>query len=187
VDRITGVNEPAGAAGFIQETQTASDRPSGQLEREAALRWLARTQKLDGSWNGDVEWTAAALLAFVRAGYTSRSGIYRQALRRAARFLVENPSSTSARFFRARALAELAEATGDDADRAAAQASRLALPAVSGNLESAALGQAVAAPTAIHGINDLRLAALLQVSLPVPPELFNGNEAELAQVWAATI
>ena len=37
------------------------DRPRG------TLRWLARTQAVDGSWDGDAERTAAALLAFLRA------------------------------------------------------------------------------------------------------------------------
>jgi hypothetical protein len=36
---------------------------------EHRLRWLTNTQSHDGSWDGDVERTTAAVLSFVRAGY----------------------------------------------------------------------------------------------------------------------
>lgn len=190
------------APGRMEPVQGRADR---EMDREGVLRWLARTQKLDGSWHGSIEWTAVAVLAFVRAGHTTRSGSYRQALRRAVRSLVEQGGSASgqgerlAYFLRARALAELAEATGDKADQAAAQSSRLSLPPATNDLEKAAqtlpaaitlpaAGEPpVKAPAAIGSLDDLRLASLLRVSLPVPPSLFSGEQGDLARVWAATL
>jgi Ca-activated chloride channel homolog len=185
--RQYGSEEAAPAAGqSAVSRKSMSSAPAEDLkDRESVLRWLARTQRLDGAWNDSVEWTSAALLAFVRAGYTTRSGIYRQALRRAVRYLIEHMDQGQASFFRARALAELAEATRDEADRKAAQASRLVLPAPSSTIESAALGQSGQAPSAIASLDDLRLAVLLRAALPVPPGIFSGMDGELAQVWAA--
>ena len=133
-----------------------------------------------------MEWTAAALLAFIRAGHTTRAGMYRQALKRAARYLVEHVGEGQERYFRARALAELAEAVPAEVDRrAAAQASRLVLPGPSNALETAALEQGGQAPPAISSLDDLRLVVLLRMQMPVPPGLFNGKDSDLARVWAA--
>ena len=79
--------------------------------REQALRWLARNQRLDGSWDGEVERTAAALLAFTRAGHTTRAGSFRQAVRRAVEWLAGNPGVDFATQARAQALQELANLT----------------------------------------------------------------------------
>jgi Ca-activated chloride channel family protein len=167
----------------VQESSSTVDLK----DREAVLRWLARTQMVNGSWSDSVEWTSAALLAFIRAGHTTRAGTYRQALRRALRYLVENTGEGQAQFYRARALAELAEATRDDFDRKAAQASRLVLPGPATVLEAAALGQGGQALTAISSLDDLRLAVMVRAALPVPPGLFSGTDGELARVWAAGI
>jgi Ca-activated chloride channel homolog len=54
------------------------------------LKALARSQALAGTWgDGDLllEATAAALLAFVRAGHTTRAGDYRRQLRKTALWL----------------------------------------------------------------------------------------------------
>jgi Ca-activated chloride channel homolog len=155
--------------------------------REAVLRWLARTQQMDGSWQGSLELTAAALLAFVRAGHTNRSGSFRQIIRKAVRWLVENPQPGEAGFMRARALEELAAATQNDSDRAAAHASRLVLGPPSSALERAALGQEESAPDVIHTLADLRLAVLLNVNRPLPVSLIRGKEAETALIWAAAL
>lgn len=165
-------------------------------ERESALRWLARTQKLDGSWDGDGEWTAVALLAFVRSGYTTRTGPYRQVVRRAFRWLVENKGTGFASFLRARALEELAQAADDDENRAAAQAARLTLPQPATALETAAIERVGSGPQEIRTLDDLRMAALLDLSLPVPPDIlkgrlpsgFQGDEqkAGLIRTWAVS-
>lgn len=157
------------------------------LEPEATLRWLARVQKLDGSWESSVEWTAAALLAFVRNGHTTRVGAFRQALRRAAGWLSAQVGHGFASFARALALEELASATGDDRDTAAAREARQALPAPSTLLEQAASGVRVEAPELLRNLDDLRLAAVLKASLPVPEALLQGMERELARVWAAAL
>jgi Ca-activated chloride channel homolog len=106
---------------------TPNDQPEARKteQPEAALRWLARTQNLDGSWGGSLEMSAVALLAFVRAGHTNKAGTFRQAVRRAVRWVIENPQPGLAGFVRARALQELAEATKHEHDLAAAHAARL--------------------------------------------------------------
>lgn len=186
--KLTGAEKQVADGAPLREAAPVT-APTGEAhDREQVLRWLARTQKLDGSWNADVEWTAAAALAFVRAGHTTRAGNYRQALRRAARYLAEHGGGGRlADFLRARALAELADASGDTSDRAAAQDSQLALPPAENALEMAAAGQQVQAPGAITSLDDLRLACLLRIVLPVPREIFAGKQGDLARVWMATI
>jgi Ca-activated chloride channel family protein len=70
-----------GAAPQQQHERTAAVR------RDAALRFLARTQSVDGSWSGDETVTALAALAFARAGHTERAGDFRPQLARTARWL----------------------------------------------------------------------------------------------------
>ena len=72
------------------------------------LRWLARTQNLNGSWMEDVELTAAALLAFIRQGQTNRLGYYRKQVTRAAAWLLRTTCVGTPAFIRAFALYELA-------------------------------------------------------------------------------
>lgn len=62
---------------------------------EERIRWLARTQNMDGSWGSDaaqLEMTAAALLAFVRAGHTLRVGSYRRQLNKSVVWLLAHLS-----------------------------------------------------------------------------------------------
>lgn len=163
------------------------DRPADPNDLAAVLRWLARTQNIDGSWQNDMERTAAALLAFVRAGHTTRSGSYRQLMRRAAGWLAANRCDGLGMFVRARALDELALATGDGADRKAAGLARQSLPAARNDIEAAASGQDVPAPPVIGSLDDLRLAGMLRARLVVPPELLDGPDADLAIIWAAAV
>jgi len=65
------------------------EAPSSDPER--ALRELARTQNASGSWGAgdvEVEFTAAAVLAFVRGGHTRRSGHFRRQVSKAVRWLL---------------------------------------------------------------------------------------------------
>jgi len=57
------------------------------------LKWLARTQMVNGSWNNDVECTSAALLAFFAAGATPSLGIFRRQIQKALSWLDQNPGS----------------------------------------------------------------------------------------------
>ncbi|MBE0695441.1 MAG: VWA domain-containing protein, partial [Anaerolineaceae bacterium] len=153
-------------------------------KNETGLRWLARTQKLDGSWEGDIERTATALLAFVRAGYTTRAGPFRQALRRAVSWLVDHPGTDFAAFLRTLSLEELARVTGDEDDAAQAQAAHRMLPSPSTPLERAALGEQVSSPTSIQSLDDLRLAGIQRLQLPFAKNLLQGGSADLASTWS---
>lgn len=189
--KMAGAEKQVADGAPLGEAAPVAGQTGDVQDRESVLHWLARTQNLDGSWKEDIEWTAAAMLAFVRAGHTTRVGTYRQALRRAARYLVKHRGDAHgerlADFLKARALAELAVATGDEADRAAAQASRHALPPAANALEEAAMERPVQPPGAITSLDDLRLACLLRVALPVPRDLLTGQQGELARVWMATM
>jgi len=69
---------------------------------EAALAWLARHQEADGHWDptkwdkgmGPVGMTGMALLAFLGAGYTEKAGKYRDNVRRAENWLVNQREET---------------------------------------------------------------------------------------------
>jgi len=76
--------------------------PATESAVEAALRWLARHQEPDGHWNGkkyeakgndgDVGITGLALLAFLGAGHTEKSGRFRDNVRRAQAWLISQQS-----------------------------------------------------------------------------------------------
>lgn len=78
----------------------------------AALRFLARTQSVNGSWSDDVTATALALAAFVHGGHTDRSGGFRPQLTRAIAWLSAQATQPAAPVVIAWALAVLAETTG---------------------------------------------------------------------------
>ena len=65
----------------------ARREPTPSERRDAALRFLARTQAVDGSWAGDEAATSIAVLAFARAGHSAHAGAFRTQLARAARWL----------------------------------------------------------------------------------------------------
>jgi len=158
----------------------ASQRTTGQQQTtEDQLRWLARTQNVSGSWGADeseVEQTAAAILAFVRAGHTHRGGHYRRQLAKAIKWLLAATAKGPAAYARAQALAELAAATGDSAIVRAAQLAATVAPAPSG-----------ASSGPLSTIEDLRAAALARQVKEVAPTLFSGSEADLARVWMAAL
>jgi len=77
--------QPAPAAYFAQpEFERAIT-----LEPPDPLKQLARTQKINGSWDDDIAKTAAALLTFVQAGHTTQGGDYRRQVSKAAAWLRE--------------------------------------------------------------------------------------------------
>jgi Ca-activated chloride channel homolog len=156
--------------------EPVADEP---FDAEEALRWLARSQNVSGSWGqgaDEVELTAAALLAFVRAGHTTRAGHYRRQLAKALKWLLGASSTGVAAQARAQALAELAAAIGDAGLAQTAQAAQAGLPAPS-------------APPAgpLTTLDALRAAALARQPAPIAPELRHGAQAELARVWQATL
>jgi Ca-activated chloride channel family protein len=170
----------------------AEEYVSASGDVQGTLRWLARTQNVNGSWNDDVELTAAALLAFVRAGHTTRDGHYRQGVKRAFEWLRGARRGGFAAFARALALVELAAATGSKRHLQAAQAAIGELAAPKSELERAALARANApgttppgAPGAVETLDDLRMAAICAASLPVPADLMKGRNAKLARAWSA--
>lgn len=160
---------------------------AGLRKGDTILRWLARTQKMDGSWDEDVERSAVALIAFVRSGQTTRSGSYRQALLRLVSWLVVHRGTGFSAFIRVLGLEELARATGDDNDSFLARAGRQALGLPDSILDRAALGEPVHAPSSIQSLDDLRLAGILKIPLPIPSYLLRGNDADLASIWSATL
>lgn len=161
--------------------------PDHSRGREAPLRWLARTQKVDGSWEGDIERSAVAVIAFARAGYTTRSGPFRQALRKAVSWLESHPGSGLAAFLRALAFEELSRATGDEKEASLAQEARHELGQPANLLERAACGEPVQPPVSIQTLDDLRLAGILNIHLPVPRKLEKSRDSDLVLTWSAAI
>jgi Ca-activated chloride channel homolog len=156
--------------------ESAADEP---LDTEDPLRWLARRQNVSGSWGqgaAEIEMTAAALLAFVRAGHTTRAGHYRRQLAKAMKWLLGAHATGFAAQARAQALAELAAAIGDAGLQRAAQEAQAALPSVSAPPDGA-----------LTTLDALRAAALARQLAPISPELLHGAQAELAHVWQAAL
>jgi hypothetical protein len=76
------------------------------------LRQLARTQKLEGCWDEDVEHTAIALLCFLRQGQTTTRGSFRVAIQRASQWLRIHPAAGLAELLRMLALVDLERTSG---------------------------------------------------------------------------
>ena len=149
---------------------------------------------MDGSWDGDAERTAAALLAFIRAGHTTRTGSFRQAVRRACEWLRSSRLAGFGAFLGARALAELARATGQAADQASAERVRAEPPPPVTPVEKAVLGwldagqaPAEGVPGSLHSLDDLRLAAAAGLARDVPAVLLAGPHQDLARTLAAAV
>ncbi len=104
VDRTATARAPqtAGGGPYGQRSGSAGKRGGGRArdrgmtdESEAAvergLKWLAKVQTADGSWNmgsHPVGETALALLAFLGAGYTHKDGQYRSTVRKGLDYLL---------------------------------------------------------------------------------------------------
>jgi Ca-activated chloride channel family protein len=164
----------------IAESAPFSDLISGRQQTiDELLRWLARSQNVSGSWGAgdtEVEQTAAAILAFVRAGHTHRGGHYRRQLARATKWLLAATARGIAEYARGQALFELAAATGDSKIARAAQSALIEPPATSTTLIEP-----------LSTLDDLRAAALAHQVKKVAPTLFNASGADLARVWMAAL
>ena len=161
------------------------------VEPAVILRELARTQQLNGSWQDDVEYTAAALLAFVRNGHTTLKGHFRKQVSRAAGWLEQSSPANFEVFLRALALRELADVTGSEEFRAVVERLAGTLPPPVGELETAACSVLQNVPVqakALKGIrklDDLRLAVVTGTTgLKVPARLL---EKDLGRALAACI
>jgi len=156
-----------------------SSRRSTDLQEatDELLRWLTRIQNVSGSWGadeGEVEQTAAAILAFVRAGQTHRSGHYRRQLAKAIKWLLAATAQGPAEYARARALSELANATGDPAIERASRLSHTAFPIIELH-------------EPLSTLEELRIAALSRQIKEVAPTLMSGPQAHLARMWLAVL
>ncbi len=175
---------------FLDQIMTPKDAPAGGPLHDAeppnidlGLRELARTQHVNGSWQDDVEITAAALLAFVRAGHTTRAGSYRRQVQKAMTWLLSQLGSTRgfAAFAALRALDDLYGASGDGE---VSDSVRHSLPAASTDAERAAMGEALPAPQPITTLDEVRIAAFVQGYARLPFALLQGADGDKAMVWA---
>ena len=161
-------------------------------DQEALLRWLARSQRVDGSWEDDLEWTLAALLVFLRAGHTTRAGNFRVQVRRAAAWVIQANAAENLTLVRAIVLGELARQDALAPFVTAAQEARalaLAGSAPAATPEGAALARILAGQTAVSpapGTDEaaLRLAALGGGSRP---KTMPAPGAALGVLWAACL
>ena len=188
ISKITSDLEGKGG-GVLHEAIESQDRAPTS---EETLRWLARTQELNGSWEDDLERTAAALLAFLRSGYTTRVGYYRQQIRRAVEWLLQAQPSGTAAFTRAVVLSELARVTGEKRFLQRAQKAVADLPKPATPVEQNILAHLHApgkvadaqALSDIHNLEELRLAALFDIAAPVPDELL---KIDLGRIYASCL
>jgi Ca-activated chloride channel homolog len=102
-------------APFLAMPVSSAETPKAQSsDPELSIRELARTQNASGSWGAgdiEVEFTAAAVLAFVREGHTRRSGHFRRQVSKAVRWLLARGDAEGfAARARALALTEVAAA-----------------------------------------------------------------------------
>ncbi len=151
------------------------------------IKWLARTQNVSGSWGSGAEEgerTAAALLAFVRAGHTTHMGSYRAQVRKAAEWLKMAALTGFATFARWRALHELDTAT-QSADTFANPTIHPGTPG--SDPERAAMHDtSVTLPAQITSLDTLRVAALLQGGVTPTDALFaDDTQRDLVQTWLA--
>ena len=158
------------------------------------LRWLARTQNLDGSWPQGIEFTAAALLAFVRFGHTHMRGNYRKQVRRAADWLAQVSAAGTPAYAQALALFELAQVEHDASLPVGSPSYCSTLPAPSGAFRTGGLrpvSNRNPVPLFRHNgsprLEDIRTAAACHLHLAVPPELISGDPTHLTLIWALSL
>jgi Ca-activated chloride channel family protein len=165
---------------FVDDLTGRKDAPI-TVDVDEHLKALARTQKLNGSWEDDVELTAAALLAYVHHGHTTRAGDYRRQVAKALHWLTAQVPSASgfALFTAARALADLHAATGDGTPL-----SEMPLPPATTILERAAAGdKGVTILPEMPPLDQARLIGLIGLDLAAVTAPL--TEQFLIQTWLA--
>lgn len=167
---------------------------SARTDGEILLRELARSQKLNGSWDDDIELTVAALLAFLRGNQTPHRGHFRTQLQRTVKWLLAEPTSGLTTYLKCYAIHELAEITGLEHDHQAAGELIQALPQpvskmqraiwayVHGNLVEESF------PIEVASLEDLWLAVTLNLTdLPVSPSLYDDGDPKLIETLLAVL
>ena len=172
------------------QTRKIGARPDG----ERLLRMLARSQKLNGSWDDDIQQTVAALLAFLRSNHTPHSGHFRSQLQRAVKWLLAEPTNDFTAYLRAYVFHQLANITGVERDLKTADELRMALPEVTNRLQRAIwaclLGNQFREylPEALENLEDLWLAVILNLTdLPVSPSLYDDGDPKLIETLLAAL
>jgi Ca-activated chloride channel family protein len=180
--------------------QAAAKESAHQISEEVTpfdtasiLRWLARTQELDGSWPDGVEFTAVALLAFARNGHTLRRGYYRKQVGRAAAWLAKSAPQPATLYLQVLALLALVKLDPDPGLQPVITQLAQHLPAPQTAFEQAVSAlldpslQAPPAPAPIRIIEDVYLAAALDLHSPIPNNLIASDPSGLLKVWAAAV
>jgi Ca-activated chloride channel family protein len=182
--------EPDAASGGLAESEEPAAPALPVLTSiDDRIKWLARTQNVSGSWGGgasEIEMTAAALLAFARAGHTTRTGNYRRQVRKAADWLIDAIDEAGGfdAFVAMRALVDLGKAEGGI--KYVPEEFHSRTPAPRNDAEWAALrGSVTKLPDPVKTLNDLRIVAMIQGEASAPAELVNGPQPELVQAWLA--
>ena len=85
---------PAAEEASAERRRSTEVAVPNALRRAAALRFLARTQAVNGSWAADELATALAALAFAQAGHTALAGDFRSQLARTAAWLKARPATS---------------------------------------------------------------------------------------------
>jgi hypothetical protein len=150
------------------------------------LKELARIQNVSGSWgNGthEIEMTAVAVLVFVRAGHTTQAGDHQRQLRKAVEWLRQTSAHGFDACIRWRAFVELQHAEGNQ--EMLIDKNILVPLGVSAPELAAVFDTRVSIPQEVRTLDDVRILALMNGEVEVPPGLFQGNDAELIAAWAA--
>jgi Ca-activated chloride channel homolog len=92
VNRGIGLGAGSGSRGRI----TAHGGGCTMGAVDLGLEWLRKHQSPDGSWETDTEATGAALLSFIGAGETHKTGKYRAFVRGALKYLKQNQAPSGA-------------------------------------------------------------------------------------------
>jgi Ca-activated chloride channel family protein len=100
---------------------TKHAKPTAATHAIRALRYLGRTQHVDGDWGNSEIATALALMAFVQHGHTDRTGDFRPQLSRTVGWLCKRAQQSQVSSVVAWALAVLAAATGVTLHRAVSE------------------------------------------------------------------
>ncbi len=184
------VNDPSKVS-VLKEYSRASKPIPPTFDPDVVLRELARSQQLNGSWQDDIEYTSAALLAFVRNGHTTLKGHFRKQVARAASWLVQSSPNGFPIYLRALALHELTDATGSDESITVLDLIMKTLSQPASSLETAVYSilkkdsNQIKALERIKTLDDLRLAVVAKrKGLKVPMKLL---EKELGRTLAACI